>query len=65
MITNDSAKVMDIAALHYARLDLRKTIEIQERGEREAPGTFLKLGQYWDEFHAVIGEISARQRAVR
>lgn len=65
MITVDSAKDMDITALHYARLDLRKTIDIQERGEREMPGTFQKLGQYWDELHAVAGEIARRQRAVR
>lgn len=65
MITNETAKTLSDAALHYARLDLRKTIDIQEKSEREFPGSCRKLGQYWDEFHAVIGEIRSRQEGVR
>ena len=62
MITQERARTLSISVLHYARLDIVKTIEIQEKGEREFPGTFPKLGQYWDELSNVLGEISRRQK---
>lgn len=65
MITTETARKMTDSALHYARRDLNEVIAIQEKGEREAPGTFLKLGAYHDERHAVLGEIGRRQKAVR
>lgn len=65
MITNETAKTMDTAALHYTRLDLGKVIKVQEATERSFPGSCPKLCQYWDELHAVIGEIKRRQDGVR
>lgn len=65
MITQEAARTLPISTLHYARLDLVETIKIQEKGEREFPGTYPKLGQYWDELSNVLGEIKRRQAAVR
>ena len=65
MITPQSARKLDTATLHYARLDLNAVIAAQEPGERQFPGTFPKLGQYLDERHAVLGEIARRQKAVK
>jgi hypothetical protein len=65
MITNETAKTMTVAALHYTRLDLGKVVAVQEKTEREFPGSCPKLGQYWDELHAVCGEIKRRQDEVR
>lgn len=56
---------MTDAALHYTRLDLGAVIKIQEQTERAAPGSCPKLGRYWDDLHAVLGEIRRRQMAVR
>lgn len=64
MITSETAKTMSTAALHYTRKDLRETVEIQEKTERQFPGSCNKLGQYWDELHAVCGEIKRRQDGV-
>jgi len=65
MITNDTAKTMTDASLHYARKDLNEVIQIQEKGGRaEGYHLFPKLGQYWDELSAVVGEIKRRQAVV-
>ena len=47
--------------LHYTRLDLWAVIQVQEKTVREFPGSCPKLGQYWDDLHAVLGEIKRRQ----
>lgn len=65
MITNETAKTMDMNTLHYARLDLKKVIDVQEKTGREHGYHIVpKLGQYWDELHAVLGEIKSRQDSV-
>lgn len=64
MITTESAKTMTPAALHYARLDLNAVIKVQEKTVREYPRSCPKLGAYWDELHAVCGEIARRQGKV-
>jgi hypothetical protein len=50
-----------MSELHYARLDLNAVIAVQEKTEREFPGSCPKLGQYWDDLHAVLAEIRRRQ----
>lgn len=65
MNTTETVKTKTDAELFYARKDLNDVIKVQEKGEREFPGTFPKLGQYWDELHAVCGEIKRRQDQVR
>ena len=62
MITNESAKGMTDAELLYARGDLDKTIKIQEQGVQEGMNC-PKLGQYRDEWYAVLGEIDRRRLA--
>ncbi len=62
MITNEIAAEMTDAALHYARLDLNKVIQVQEKTGREYGYHLVpKLGAYWDELSAVVGEIKRRQ----
>jgi hypothetical protein len=56
-------KTMTDAALAYARKDLNEVIAVQEKTEREFPGSCKKLGRYWDDLHAVLGEIRRRQGA--
>jgi hypothetical protein len=60
----NKTKTMTDAALRYTRLDLHETIKIQEKSEREFPGSCAKLGQYWDDLHAVLGEIKRRRDTV-
>lgn len=62
MITSESARTLPDNTLVFARLDLVEVLAIQEKGEREFPGTYPKLGAYWDELYAVTGEL-ARRRA--
>ena len=58
----DRAKQMTTSELHYAILDLKKTIKVQEewnRDETQAPPR--KLGYYYDELHTYTQELSKRQ----
>ncbi len=52
---------MTDAALAFAAKDLLEVISVQEKTEREFPGSCAKLGQYWDELYAVLGEIKDRK----
>ena len=56
------AKEMSTEQLHYAILDLKKTIKIQEewnRDETQVPPR--KLGYYYDELHTYTQELKNRQ----
>ena len=67
MITTANAKTKTDDELAYARRDLREVIEIQEKANRESPGSCPKLGAYWDELCAVGDEIRRRatKKAIR
>jgi hypothetical protein len=59
-ITPASARTMTDTALHFARRDLAATIAVQE-DMRRGGMPVAKLGRYWDDLHAVTGEIQRRQ----
>ncbi len=62
MITAASAKQKSDAELTYARKDLNEVIAVQEATVREHGALACpKLGQYWDELSAVLGEVRRRQ----
>lgn len=52
-------KSMSDAALRYTRQDLHAVIAVQEAGARQGMHC-PKLGTYWDELGAVIGEMNRR-----
>ena len=61
-LANTRAKLpaMSDAALAFTIADLREVIRIQEAAARTGPHAAPKLGEYWDELHACIGERNRR-----
>ncbi len=57
----ENIKTKTDAEIFYARKDLNEVIQIQEKTEREYPGSCPKLGRYWDDLHKVLGEIARRR----
>lgn len=60
MITIESAKNMTWEQLLYARKDLGEVIRVQEDSAKQGYHC-PKLFVYWDEMHAVVGEIFRRR----
>ena len=52
---------MTKAQLIWARTDLNEVIECQEAMAKAGFRT-PKLGHYWDELHAVVGELQKRKQ---
>lgn len=61
MITPKTAKTMSTESLRYALKDLNEVIEIWDRADERGIATNPKLGVYFDERHAVIGELKVRE----
>ena len=54
-------RMMTDSELSYTRKDLNEVIEIQEAGIKVGMHC-PELGRYWDELHAILGEVSRRVR---
>jgi N-acetyl-anhydromuramyl-L-alanine amidase AmpD len=56
-----NVKKMSDSSLKFARADLQETIDIQEEMNRKGFDT-PKLGQYWDDYFAVVSELKNRHQ---
>ena len=63
--TTAKLPTMPDAALAWTIADLREVIRIQESGVRGGLCSAPKLGGYWDELHACLGERNRRAGADR
>jgi hypothetical protein len=60
VITTARAKKMTDDELSFVRKDLGEVIQIQEKTERQFPGSCKKLGAYHDELYEVCSELKRR-----